>query len=794
MFLPPPQKQAAQGGDNGAAAVDDLQDADGAGGDADPANAKPNDDDPAQANDPDPSDDTPEVKRVTDPKWMTLGSMAPDSPYWMLVTLNSRGGGIERIELTKRREDGRFQYSRVDTRSGYLGYFAGQSAATIDGVLVNVVGHGTPASLASADGQIGIQPGDVIVAVAGSAVALPADIDIALAKTTAGDEVTVEVMRSGKSMLFTAKLSEHPLDLVRLSRYGGADQIDGNLDRLSCLLTLGKVNGKTITVNQKSISGMLDPTTLVWDATETEMEAGNAKMQIAEFALTLSDTEMESVGAESVRMRRSYSLGPGSYELNMDVEITNLGSKPQDLAYRVEGPNGLTMEGWWYSYKNSPNFGGTAARDIVYKTDAEGHELLSGYGLWKQGNSDKAKADQNFFAETDSEASRTMEYIGVDAQYFTVAYLPTGENKSIKFFRSATGTLLSDLEKVERHTERGVNTSFFLDSVVRTIPPKKALSHQFRLFAGPKEPELMQTKNLDDTIYYGWPIFAFFAKILGGLLHILYSIVGNYAVAIIMLTVIVRGAMFPLSRKAAVNAQRMQELAPEMKKIAEKYKDDMEGRLKAQRELQQRVGFNPLAGCLPMFMQLPIFMGLYRALSVDISLRGEPLHTATNWASNLSGPDQFTYWGDWLWEYLSGRGTGWMGPYFNILPVIVIALFIFQQKMFMPPATDEQTAMTQKIMLFMTIMMGLFFFRFPAGLCLYFIASSIWGMCERVLVKRTLPKSNPTDPGVVEGKLVDSSPKKESWTDKVRNQIKPPEEPVLAPNKRKRPPGGKNKR
>ena len=105
----------------------------------------------------------------------------------------------------------------------------------------------------------------------------------------------------------------------------------------------------------------------------------------------------------------------------------------------------------------------------------------------------------------------------------------------------------------------------------------------------------------------------------------------------------------------------MQELAPELKKIAEKYKDDMEGRLKAQRELQQRVGFNPMAGCLPMFLQLPIFIGLYRALSVDIELRQKTLSSATNWASNLAGPDMFTYWGDWLWEYFSGRGTGWLG-------------------------------------------------------------------------------------------------------------------------------------
>jgi YidC/Oxa1 family membrane protein insertase len=306
-----------------------------------------------------------------------------------------------------------------------------------------------------------------------------------------------------------------------------------------------------------------------------------------------------------------------------------------------------------------------------------------------------------------------------------------------------------------------------------------------RLFAGPKDPELLDEYALNDCIYYGW--FSAFARILAGLLHLL-SGVGNYALAIILLTVIVRGAMFPLSRKAAVNAQKMQELAPEIKKINEKFKDDMEGKMKAQRELQHRVGFNPLAGCLPMFLQLPIFIGLYRTLSVDIELRQAAFSSMTDWASNLAGPDMFWFWGDWLWEYMSGRGTGWLGPYFNVLPVLVVVLFLAQQKMFMPPATDEQTAMTQKMMNIMTLMMGLFFFRVPAGLCIYFITSSLWGIGERILVKKTLPAQKHFDANVLEGTAAPTQNKKSpSIRDRIRDQISKPEAPAPPPNKRRRP-------
>ena len=177
-----------------------------------------------------------------------------------------------------------------------------------------------------------------------------------------------------------------------------------------------------------------------------------------------------------------------------------------------------------------------------------------------------------------------------------------------------------------------------------------------------------------------------------------------------------------------------------MKRIAEHHKGDMEKRTKAQQELFRKHNYNPLSGCLPMVIQLPIFIGLYRALSVDIELRGTPLIPGISWCSNLAAPDQLFYWEPFLPAFLVSL-TGWLGPYFNILPLITIAFFIIHQKLFTPPATDEQSAMQQKMMKFMMIFMGFLFFRVASGLCLYIIASSAWGVAERLL----LPKSKPVD-------------------------------------------------
>ena len=377
-----------------------------------------------------------------------------------------------------------------------------------------------------------------------------------------------------------------------------------------------------------------------------------------------------------------------------------------------------------------------------------------------------------------------MQYIAVDAQYFTVGYIPPEGSTSLTTFRRAAAGVAADPEGVPRHQERAVNSTFFLDSVVAKVPAGASMRQDLRLFAGPKQPDLLAQYALDDCIYYGW--FARFAKILASVLHF-FSGIGNYAIAIILLTVLVRGMMFPLSRKAALNAQKMQELAPELKKINDKFKDDMEGKLKAQRELQQRVGFNPLAGCLPMFLQLPIFIGLYRALSVDIELRQAAVSSGMSWASNLAAPDMLNDWSGWMFEYFAGRGTGWLGPYFNILPVFVVVLFLAQQKLFMPPATDEQTAMTQKMMNIMTLMMGLFFFRVPAGLCIYFITSSLWGICERLLVKKTLPTKQHFDPALVQGGEAAAEKKSQSIADRIRSQVAKPEPEFERPNKRKRP-------
>ncbi len=180
-------------------------------------------------------------------------------------------------------------------------------------------------------------------------------------------------------------------------------------------------------------------------------------------------------------------------------------------------------------------------------------------------------------------------------------------------------------------------------------------------------------------------------------------------------------------------------LQPEIKKLQEKYKNNVEARTKAQQELFRKHNYNPLSGCLPIFIQMPVFMGLYRCLMVDIELRDAPLlSSAVRWCSNLAAPDMLFNWSAWMPDWFNaGVGMFALGPYFNILPLLTVGLMLWQQKMFMPPPADEQARMQMKMMNFMMIFMGLLFFKVASGLCIYFIASSLWGLGER----RFLPKN-----------------------------------------------------
>ena len=716
-------------------------------------------------------------KTVAEPDWITLGSMNPDSPYRMLITFTNRGAVPSRIEINTP------QYRDVQELSGYLGQIvADQRRAdeSEDGVIVQVVGHGTPAGRDNV-----LQVGDKIVQMdflhrntkaseRSSEVKTFADLRNALQTTKPGDWVGLTVIRNDNKIgPLQIQLGHYPMDVIRpesvpgnyeqYRQMGGLRGVDDHSDQLSFLMTLQQAGGQELALpasqkfSNSAERGMIpvDPTLgneLENVALRDEYwEIASAAENEVVFRRTVPHYNLEVLKTYRLQKKSEadaaqFKTGAG-YELTLNVAVRNLGTQAQTVAYQLDGPSGLPVEGGWYSFKMGPQFGSYGIRDIVLR--------LHGGRSWVVSNNvihlDRVEHPWNDISP---------EYIGVDSLFFqcTLKTDPSAAEEPwhSKVFPMRVGTKNADWRVL-------TNVSFRMWSKAAELQPEEEINHTYTIFAGPKDVAILAEHNLGDTISYGW--FWFAAIPLLAILHFFHGLGMPYALAIIALTVCVRLLLFPLSRKQAIGAMKMAEIQPELKALAEKYKDDLQARSKAQGELFKRHGYHPLSGCLPVFIQLPIFIGLYKALTVDAGLYGSPMFSsAMRWCSDLSAPDRLYDWSAfWNWlgwtSFNTGQGIG-LGPYFNLLPMLTVVLFLIQMMVTMPPPTDEQSRLQRKIFQYMMIFMGFLFFKFPSGLCLYFIVSTSWGLAERRFIPKPQKKPVGEPSAALPAESHDSPPKK----------------------------------
>jgi YidC/Oxa1 family membrane protein insertase len=692
-----------------------------------PANAeKPAEPGVREAN---PPEAAPQPETEPPLQWFTLGSANPDetkNPYRLLVTATNAGAAIVRVELASSR------FRDLERRGGYMGHLGFQDAPT--GVQINVVGPGTPAA------DAGLLPGDVLLEFNQQQIT---DSD-AFAKrledtTRPGQEIELKFSRGGQVQTASVTLGRYPLEVVRPEVLADGTQIPRattdtakNHDPFSFLFTLWQLDKDKLPSDAKLDDELPDVALRKahWDGKQIDAET-------IEFTRPLP-----KVGLEAVKRYRIAKIEAGkpAYHLTLEVELRNTGKAERHIAYQLDGPTGLPTEGWWFASRISPEWGGAGVRNTVLMMQGKPATLMSPMQIGDN------KLDPPFRWE---DAESLLTYAGVDAQYFACALMPNPQTNREPWLAQIKPILAGTMPTERVYRTLGNVTCRFI-STQAVIEPKGKLVHTYTVFAGPKQPDLLAQYPLDATpgnslgelIYYGWPMWAMVARLMTHVLHFFYSIVGNYGIAIIMLTVLVRGCMFPLSRKQALGAQKMQLLKPEMDRINEKYKGKNEEKARAMQELYRKHGFNPMSGCMLAVVQLPIFMGLYRSLMINVELRQAPLISeAVRWCSNLAAPDMLFRWADWsaMPSFLTAyKGFMSLGPYLNILPIFTVGLMILQQQMFMPPATDEQTQMQQKMMKYMMILIGYAFYTVPSGLCLYIISSSLWGIAEKKLLPKTI--------------------------------------------------------
>lgn len=369
-----------------------------------------------------------------------------------------------------------------------------------------------------------------------------------------------------------------------------------------------------------------------------------------------------------VEVVKTLAFRSGSYEVEVNCEVFVEG-RPADYFLLWQGGFGdATLANTW------------AERYLFYR-DQEGIERMDAGDL-----------------ESKQEMEGRFRFLGVEDHYFAAVFLPVGP---------------SGLHRIHLARDTGPAAEAAEAQSLRAGVYSAASDGRFRLFVGPKDTEVLP-EELRELIDYGW--FAFLCKPLFVGLKWIYDAVGNYGVSIILLTIVINAALFPLRYKSVTASQKMQKIQPKIKAIQEKYKKLKPTDPKRQQmnsevmALYKEHGVNPLGGCLPLLLQMPFLFAFYSLLNVAIELRQAPFFA---WIQDLSAPDP-TY----------------------VLPVLMVGSMMLTQKLTPMPSADPLQA---KMMLFMPLIFGFMMATQSSGLVLYWFTSNLVNIVQQLAMNRFGP-------------------------------------------------------
>ncbi|MBW2121577.1 MAG: membrane protein insertase YidC [Deltaproteobacteria bacterium] len=395
---------------------------------------------------------------------------------------------------------------------------------------------------------------------------------------------------------------------------------------------------------------------------------------------------------EGLEILKRYRFYGGEYRVDLDVEIINRGGTPVEPGVRLIW-RGVVKGGGRYTFAGPSVLAGKSVDRLSVREIKKG-KVFSGDVKWM--------AAEN----TSPPPGRPSE-----GNYFVSLIVPR-ERKGIEV----------SVHEIEAPGSQGVGFESTLTFQNREVEPGKDRRYGFLLYLGPKLPELLRDLDVEAEKVIN------FGKYLGGiekvLLRILgwtHRVTGNYGVDIVILSILLKVIFWPLSRKSYRSMQEMQKIQPEMKMLQEKYKDDKQRLNQEMMALYKRRKVNPVGGCLPMLVQFPFLIALYKALPLFFNLRHAPF---VLWIRDLAAADSFFV--DELPLPLLGHTP--VGP----LPLLMGVSMVIQQRM-TPTAGDPRQA---KMMMIMPIMFIFIFLSFPSGLVLYWFVQNVLSIGEQYYTRK----------------------------------------------------------
>lgn len=316
----------------------------------------------------------------------------------------------------------------------------------------------------------------------------------------------------------------------------------------------------------------------------------------------------------------------------------------------------------------------------------------------------------------------TGGWVGITDKYWMAAVIPP---QSEDFTGSYLGTTMANGVKAYQANYR---------LPAQVIAPGATAQVTNRLFAGAKVVDILRgyensqgIVRFDNAVDWGW--FWFLTQPLFWLLDVFYKFIGNFGIAILMLTVAVKTLFFPLANASFKSMSKMKKVQPQMEEIRKHHKDDPQRQQQEMMELYRREKVNPLAGCLPMLIQIPVFFSLYKVLYVTIEMRGAPFF---GWIHDLSAPDPTSILN--LFGLLPYHIPLWVPAYLSIgVWPILMGMTQFVQTKLNPAPTDPVQA---KMFTFMPIIFTFMFATFPAGLVIYYTWNNLLSVAQQYVIMR----------------------------------------------------------
>lgn len=501
----------------------------------------------------------------------------------------------------------------------------------------------------------------------------------------------------------------------------------------------------------------LDLSDVLWTGSRVSEQDGEA--------VRFSTTVLRN-GVPSLEIRKTYRLQHNVRAISLDLEIENVGDAQQNFTLVQSGPLGFKQEDMRWDDRHAYNYmsdGKIKAHTRQEVWRAEDHDLP----LSREGAS--------------------VTWAAVANKYFgcIMAPIPGGAGSTVDFVRKVSARTMVGVDTID--PKRGDLTIEWVIAPPTPLMPKSKFACSFNCYMGARDPSYLTADPLAsrfqfDKIYaadrspctFDWLatgiawLFSFLHRILPGQ-H-------NYGFAIIILVLIVRSLLHPLTKRGQTQMFKTQKVmasfAPKLEALKQKYANDKPKLNAEMLELYRSEGVNPAAGsilgCLPMLLQMPVWVALWSTLNSSIALRHEPFVPLQWWIPDLAAPDAVISFPNYAFKIPLLSDSFMIGPIssLNILPILMGVTMWWQQKYSMkmsrpatppPPSTPspdgkpsmaDQMEMQQKMMSYMTIFFSLMFYNFPSGLSVYILTSSLLGMLEQHHIREQLKKLD------AEGKLL----------------------------------------